>query len=277
MAARRVDDVVWGLYLGSPNMRHVLPLLIALLALSFVPLQAQVPTEFDPGRSVRSRADLERLLAEYDQALASPAYSSSVKQAVRASAEQIRARLEHGDFRVGDAVALYVEGESTLPDTIPVESGPMISLPLFGDISLAGVLRSETREHLTKELSRFIHEPVVRASALMRLSIQGQVGNPGFFVVPADELVTEALMRAGGPGPNADLDRLRIERGAAELIAGRALQEAMREGRTLDQLNLQAGDQIVVPDQATSGGLWTRLGAVAGVVGSLSFLLLRIL
>jgi len=159
-----------------------------------------------------------------------------------------------------DRIVLSVQGEPNLPDTVSVEAGPKIVLPLFGEISLQGVLRSEIEEHLTRELSAYIREPVVRANGLMRLSIQGQVGSPGFYVVPAEMLLSEALMVAGGPGGNANLDELRIERGSAELLSGEQLQEAMREGRTLDQLNLQAGDQMVLPE---------RTGGVLGVFGQI--------
>jgi polysaccharide export outer membrane protein len=260
-------------------MRYALLLAVALTTLA--PLTppavlAQVLPDSDPGRSVRTRADLERLLAEYDAALASPAYSESVKRAVRADAQRVRTRLRDGDFRVGDRIALYVQGESNLPPDVPVESGPAISLPLFGEISLHGVLRSEISDHLTKELGRFIKDPVVRADGLMRLSIQGEVGSPGFYVVPAEMLVGEALMVAGGPGSQADLDALRIERGSDRLMEGEELQEAMRDGRTLDQLNLQAGDQIVLPQARTGAGIWGAVLRYGLIIGSTVLLGVRI-
>ena len=235
-------------------------LLLVLSVLALVPgaqLQAQSVIESDPGSAVRTRAELERLLSLYEEAMQSPAYSQGVKRSVQASAAQIRERLERGDFRVGDRVALYVEGEPNIPDTVPVEPGPMISLPLFGQISLDGVLRSEIQEHLTREMSQFIRDPVVRASGLMRLSILGSVGRPGFYVVPADMLLSEALMMAGGPAGNADLEDLQIERASTRLMDGDELSEAMRVGRTLDQLNLQAGDQLFVPQQTPS--IWGNI------------------
>lgn len=258
-------------------MRYGFLFALAIALIGTVPPAAascQILPGSDPGRSVRTRADLERLLAEYEEALESPAYSESVKRTVRADAQRVRTRLRDGDFRIGDRIALYVQGEPELPDTVAVETGPMIALPLFGEISLRGVLRSEISEHLTRELGRFINDPMVRAQGLMRVSIQGQVANPGFYVVPADMLLGEALMLAGGPGPQADLNGLTIERGATRLVGGEELQEAVREGLTLDQLNLQAGDEIVLPQGG--GGFWTRVGAVAGVLGTLGFLAIQI-
>jgi protein involved in polysaccharide export with SLBB domain len=117
---------------------------------------------------------------------------------------------------------------------------------------------------------------VVRASGLMRLSIQGQVGSPGFYVVPAESLVSEALMVAGGPASQADLDALRIERGSDRLMDGEELQEAMRDGRTLDQLNLQAGDQIVLPAARSGAGIWGAVLRYGLIVASTVLLGVRI-
>jgi len=247
----------------------VLPILLIAANLS-----AQIPVEFGPGSSELSREDLTELLQRYEEAIASPAYSGGVKNAARANAARIRERLEQGDFRVGDRVVLSVQGEPNLPDTAVVEPGPQITLPLFGSISLAGVLRSEIQEHLTRELGKVIRDPVVRAQGLMRLSIQGSVGSPGFYVVPADMLVSDALMIAGGPSGNPNLDGLRIERGSTRLLEGRPMQDALLQGRTLDQLNLQAGDQLYLPERTAS--IWSSLFRYGVLVASTLWLGVRI-
>ena len=240
-----------------------------------VPIGAQSTLDADPGSSIRTRAELEALLADYEQALRSPAYSEATKASIRARAERVSARLAEGDFRLGDRVVLSVQGEPTLPDTVPVQAGPRITLPLFGDISLAGVLRSEISEHLTQELSRFIRDPVVNARGLMRVSVQGAVNAPGFYVVPAEMLLSETMMVAGGPASNANMGELRIERGSMVVFQGQDLQEAVRQGFTLDQLNLQAGDQVVVPERP-AGGTLARVGVIAGVLSTLTILILRL-
>jgi protein involved in polysaccharide export with SLBB domain len=244
----------------------------AALLLSAHPVSSQTTPAIDPGGSVRTRADLERLLVEYEQALQSPAYSNAVKDRIGADAAFIRSRLQNGDFRVGDRITLEVEGEPGIPDTIAVESGPKIVLPLFGDISLDGVLRSEIEDHLTEALGRFIRDPVVRANGHIRISVQGQIAQPGFYTMPAEMLLGEALMVAGGPTPASDMEDIRIDRGTETVLGGQELQEAIRSGLTLDQLNLQAGDQIVVPDRPTGGWLGT-VGVVAGIAGTIATLI----
>ena len=136
------------------------------------------------------------------------------------------------------------------------------------------MLRSEVEEHITEALGRYIRDPEVRARALMRMSVQGAVGRPGFYVVPADMLLSEAIMIAGGPAQDSNLDRIRIERGSVVLWEDEEAREALRQGLTLDQLNLQAGDQVVVPT-ARSGDWWRSITVVIGTLGTLSWLIYR--
>ena len=237
---------------------------------------AQLPLDLEPGSSVRTRADLEQLLADYEAALSSPAYSESVKRSIRADADRIRQRLEQGDFRVGDRIEVFIQGEPNFPVTLTVEPGPSITFELFGQISLAGVLRSEIESHLHQELGRFIRDPLVRATTQMRVAVMGAVANPGFYTMPAETLLGDAIMLAGGPQGNTDFDDLRIERAGQRLYEGDAVQEALREGLTLDQLNLQAGDQIVLPVPSTGNFVMSTLLPVLGAIGSVSFLLFQI-
>jgi len=234
-------------------------LLAATLSCLFLaaplPLEAQVSLQVRGSGAQFSRADLTELLVRYEEAIESPAYSGDVRESARAGAERIRQRLERGDFRLGDRIALSVRGEPELPDTVAVQTGPLITLPLFGEIDLFGVLRSELEAHLTTALGRFITDPVVEATALTRLSVQGEVTRPGFYVVPADMLLSEALMLAGGPTTGADVDKLRVQRANEDFLQEDEVQAALVEGLTLDQLSLQAGDELILPSEESGSFL----------------------
>jgi protein involved in polysaccharide export with SLBB domain len=152
-----------------------------------------------------------------------------------------------------------------------VISGRLLRLPTIGDLPLAGVLRSELQAHLTEQIGRFVRNPVVRARSLIRLEILGSVGAPGFYIVPSDVLVTDALMIAGGPHPDADVDRLRITRGSSVIWDGDALRQAVIDGRTLDQLNVQAGDGIYVPGRKS---FMSKIAPITGILGGIASLVL---
>lgn len=225
-------------------------------------VRAQSLADWNPEGLIMQRSGLEELLTRLEAVAASSGYSGRVRESARRDAELIRQRLEGGDFRVGDQVQIRVEGEPDIPPEVPVEPGPRIVLPVIGPISLEGVLRSELEDHLTRELGRFIQDPVVDAEARIRVSILGAVGQPGFYTAPAYMLVSEALMLAGGPGQESDMEEMRIERAGNVLIDGDEMRQILAEGRTLDQLNLRAGDQILVPAVEEGSFLQSGWGTV---------------
>lgn len=205
--------------------------------------------QYDPRRVGVSRSDLDSLLARLDRTAESQAYSSQLRTRARFEAGMIRRRMRDGDFQIGDRILLTVAGESALTDTFAVEAGRVLNLPNIGVVPLTGVLRSELEPSLQKTLGQYLRDPQVRARALMRVSVLGDVGQPGFYVVPTNLVLTDVLMQAGGPGRTAELTKIYIERGSEKIWEGEPLQQAITEGRTLDQLSLVAGDRIYVPTQ----------------------------
>jgi polysaccharide export outer membrane protein len=172
--------------------------------------------------------------------------SLSTESAVAQSAPEQKA----GAFRPGDRIYLRVEGEQQLTDTFTVRAGPLIELPALGSISLAGVRRAELTPYLTRAIGRFVNQPVVSARALVRIGMIGEVARPGFHDLPTDALLSDAVNAAGGPTKDAGMTKLRLERNGTPIVRDADLRRALDEGRTLDQLELQSGDVIVVPVRA---------------------------
>ncbi len=233
------------------GMRTTLGAFVLAMAALALPAgaAAQTSLEWDPQGTELGRAELQQLLGRLEEAASSSGYSRSLRQRAAAEAGVVRARLQEGDFQIGDRIVLRVEGEPTLSDTLAVGPGRELQLPNIGSIPLDGVLRSELEKHLRAELGRYLQEPVVHASSLIRIAVLGSVGSQGFFTMPASALVEEALMRAGGPAANAELNEAEIVRGDQVIWSGAALHEAIIVGRTLDQLSLRAGDRIIVPER----------------------------
>ena len=165
-------------------------------------------------------------------------------------------------FRVGDRVLLRVEADSQLRDTFTVAPGPALLLPVIGQVPLAGVRRAEVEPYLAQWIGRFLREPVVHARALVRLSVLGEVARPGFYAVPADAVLTDAMMAAGGPTREAKFTALRVERDGAQIWSGTALQRAIAQGFTLDQMGLHGGDRVIVPRQRSSAATLQVLGVL---------------
>lgn len=223
-----------------------------------------------------TRAQLTEILRRYEDSATSDGYSREMRQRAAETAERIRKRLEEGDFKAGDRIRLEVRLEPDMSGEFAVEPGRTITVPGVGSVGLEGVLRSELQAHLEQELGRYLRSPVVRAWSLIRVAIVGAVGAPGFYTLPATTILEDALMTAGGPQGKADLDRIRIERAGEPVWEAEALQAALIEGRTLDQLSLQAGDRVIVPEQKAKLLSWRSVYTVVLAAGSLAWALTRI-
>lgn len=223
-------------------MSNTFCLVIAIATLVLAPLASQAPPPGGDGTTGVGLGATRRGLE---------ARAEQLEQTTRADAAReaagIRQRLAEGDFKVGDRIVLVVEGEPALSDTFTVGLGSALTLPAIGEVSLTGVLRSELQSYLKRRLGESLRDPVVRARAYIRLSIEGAVTRPGFYGVPADALLSDALMAAGGPTGEADLRKVRIERDGRTVWEGKPLQQALAQGRTIDDAGLIAGDRYIVP------------------------------
>ena len=188
----------------------------------------------------RSSVLLCLLLSSARAQQASPDTAARVQQISRGDVETA------GDFRVGDRIILSVRGDSALSDTFTVYPGRMLKLPTLPEVSLQGVLRAELQDYLTRHIARFVKDPVVEARSLIRLGVLGEADRPGYYFVPTDGLVTDAIMLAGGPSREADATKTTVRRGTTVLWRREQLREAIVEGTTIDQLGLRSGDEIVI-------------------------------
>jgi protein involved in polysaccharide export with SLBB domain len=167
----------------------------------------------------------------------------------------IRSRLERGDFEAGDQILLLVDGEQTLSDTFAVAPGPMgpvLELPQVGGVPLDGVLRSELEARVQSYLARYLRNPVVRVRPLLRVVVEGDVARPGFYAASPQQPLSDVINAAGGLTQRAKTSAIRVARGDETIWSGAALQQALGRGYSLDQLNLRAGDRLIVPGRSDS-------------------------
>ena len=233
-------------------------------ALAFAPLAAlpgrtwaQQPSGAAAPRLLASRAELEQRLTQLRQMAGSTAEISYVE-----------GRLQAGDFRAGDRLVIQVEEplpvtpgggggaapkspEQQLTDTFTVNGAQELTLPLLGLVPLRGVLRSELETYLTTQIATRIRNPEVHARALISVAVSGGVQKPGFYAVPPDALVTAVITAAGGGSKEGKVTNVRIVHDGNTVWKGKALQRAIAEGRTLDDLQVQPGDEIAVGQRSS--------------------------
>ncbi len=188
----------------------------------------------------------------------------------------LRTRLDSGDFEPGDRIFVRVQGERELTDTFAVGEGPMLGLPQLGAVPLAGVLRSELQHRLEQHLARYMRDPVVEARPLIRILVDGSVAKPGFYAVAPEVPLADVMGIAGGLLPQAKVAGMRVERGGAEIWSGAPLQQALGRGASLDQLNLRAGDRVVVPAGRVGGDRTFQILGLLVSVTAAAFTISRI-
>lgn len=252
-------------------------LLVAAFAVCVTQIANGQDRDWGAYRVDADRAEVEEALLNLEAAARSQAYSPELRERAREQAGAARARLSQGDLRVGDRVVLYVEGEEALTDTFTVSRERTILLPAIGEVSLSGVLRSELTDHLAEQIGRFVREPVVRSQSFVRVSVTGEVGQPGFHLVAPELPLSEAIMAAGGPVATAKLSNVNIRRDGARVFEGDQLQRAIGRGATVAELQLRSGDDIVVPRRSifAVGEVARTVVVVTGVIWAFDRLVRR--
>lgn len=160
----------------------------------------------------------------------------------------LRNRLEKGDFQEGDRIVLMLHTTAATQtiDTLTVRAGKVLQLPRMDDISLDGVLRSELTARVVMGLAKYLKDPDARVTPLMRVNVMGAVARPGFFDTAADALLSDVIMRAGGPTADADMGKMTIRRGTTVIWGQDDARTALTDGLSLDHLHLRAGDEIEI-------------------------------
>src|SRR4029079_9784260 len=125
----------------------------------------------------------------------------------------------------------------------------------------------ELHDYLLREVKRYVRDPELQARPLIRLSVSGAVIHPGFYSIPADGLLSDLVMAAGGPTANAAFRRSQLRRGTEEL-PGENVQAALREGSTVDEMLLRSGDELLIGEKRQLN--WTTVTQVVAAVAGLT-------
>ena len=104
---------------------------------------------------------------------------------------------------------------------------------------------------------------------LVSIGVLGQVTRPGYYQLPADALLSDALMAAGGPTSTANPDKMTVRRGGRTLFDARTVQEMVATNATLEALALRSGDDVMIEERQQRN--WSTVAQVSGVVTSVLF------
>ncbi len=128
-----------------------------------------------------------------------------------------------------------------------------LSFPLVGDVIAEGRTIKQLNDEITAKLKAYIPDPVVTVSLKQILGnivyVLGRVNRPGEFQFIRKIDVMQALSKAGGMTPYAEVDKIKILRRTGDLLQAILFNYGeVEKGAKLEQnILLESGDVVVVP------------------------------
>ena len=151
-----------------------------------------------------------------------------------------------------DIIHVNVWKNSELSQTVTVGPDGFVSLPLLGDIQVAGMTANELAQALTTKLNSYVVNPQVTVSVVdirsRQVYVLGQVSKPGGYPLIAPIKVLQLIAQAGGLSNYANRKGIVILRtnksGTAKLTFN---YDTVVHGDSKQNIDLQPGDTVVVP------------------------------
>lgn len=224
-------------------------------------------------RRQMTRAELETALASFEK-LAVSTSDKKVKEEAMGNAAAIRERLRTGDFYPGDRIVVRVLNDTSVSDTFTVKQGRVLDFSSIPELSLAGILDSELLNHIKTHIAKYIRDPDVTVTPLVRLQFTGGISQPGWYQFRTDQTLTDAIMSIGGPSQVAEINKTDILRGGKVTVDRGSTARALRTGKTIGDLGLRDGDEVRIAEQlsARPSRLWTILPIVTSLLFTIRYI-----
>jgi polysaccharide biosynthesis/export protein len=151
-----------------------------------------------------------------------------------------------------DVIRVNVWKNTDLSQTVTVGPDGFVSLPLLGDVHVAGMTANQVAQDLSSRLSSYVVSAQVTVSVVdirsRQVYVTGQVGKPGGYPLIAPTTVLQLLAQAGGLNTFANRKGILILRGTKGDIQRLKFNyiNAVR-GDVKQNINLQPGDTVIVP------------------------------
>jgi polysaccharide export outer membrane protein len=183
---------------------------------------------------------------------------STSRQAVSSAPDVPASHEVSADYEIGadDVLEVLVWRNEALSKTVTVRPDGKISLPLIGDVQVAGQTADQVREAITAQLKPYYKEPpqvslIVQEVNSYVIYIMGEIQRPAQYVVKRGTTFLQAIALAGGFTPFASTNDIFVLRKGQENNGQAALRIRYKDiftGRHQENnILLKPGDTIIVP------------------------------
>ncbi|EDX85748.1 Polysaccharide biosynthesis/export protein [Synechococcus sp. PCC 7335] len=165
----------------------------------------------------------------------------------------------------GDEVRIDVFGAPEYSGEFLLLPNGTISLPVTGQISLAGLTLSDAAQAVTQRYTPYLRSPTVSlvptTLRAVQIGVVGEVGSPGTYTIDVRDdgvvtfpSLTDALRLAGGITSRADIRQIEVYRpdrfGQTQVLQVN-LWELLQEGNLSNDVALRSGDTVAIPVATT--------------------------
>jgi polysaccharide export outer membrane protein len=151
---------------------------------------------------------------------------------------------------IGDVIHISVWKESDLTQTAVISPDGRITMPLAGDVEIAGKSTVAAQALIRSLLVKYLTDPAVTVSIVeihsRQVYITGQVQHPGSYPILGDFNVLQLIASAGGLTPYARKKRIVILDGENHQVAQFDYASAAK-GNPKQSMMLHPGETVVVP------------------------------
>jgi polysaccharide biosynthesis/export protein len=140
----------------------------------------------------------------------------------------------------GDQIVLSIWREPDLSGTFTVDAAGTVVLPRLGPLPAASLSGSQLQDTVRQEFTRYLRNPSIQVQVLRRVGVQGEVRDPGLYMVDLTKTLREVISEAGGITEFGNPNRISIMRDGERI----PLDED--EGARFVTAELRSGDQVFV-------------------------------
>jgi polysaccharide biosynthesis/export protein len=150
-----------------------------------------------------------------------------------------------------DLLEISVWGEDNLSRQLAVRSDGYISLPLAGELLAADKTPAQLQKEIETILAKYVKEPhcavIVREPRSKRFYVQGQVAQPGEYILDHAMTLTQVISRAGGFNQWADTGSIVVLRSEKnEQTRINVDYNKIIKGKR-ENILIQPGDTVIIP------------------------------
>jgi polysaccharide export outer membrane protein len=151
-----------------------------------------------------------------------------------------------------DVIKINVWKNADLSQTATIGPDGFVSLPLLGDVHVAGMTANQLAQDLKSRLSSYVVNAQVTVGIVdirsRQVYVTGQVGKPGGYPLIVPISVLQLIAQAGGLNTFANRKNIEILRGSGGHMERLKFNynSAVR-GDPKQNISLQAGDTVIVP------------------------------